>query len=61
MSDTREKLEQMGFRILDAVRTELLLSMRLWTSRHPPREQTRLTYALTRDFFFRFMWRDPAG
>ena len=28
MSDTREKLEQMGFRILDAVRTELLLSMR---------------------------------
>ena len=51
MSDTREKLEQMGFRILDAVRTELLLSMRL----------TRLTYALTRDFFFRFMWRDPAG
>ena len=50
MSDTREKLEQMGFRILDAVRTELLLSMRL-----------RLTYALTRDFFFRFMWRDPAG
>ena len=26
MSDTREKLEQMGFRILDAVRTELLLS-----------------------------------
>ena len=28
MSQTREKLEQMGFRILDAVRTELLLSMR---------------------------------
>ena len=28
MSETREKLEQMGFRILDAVRTELLLSMR---------------------------------
>lgn len=28
MSETREKLEEMGFRILDAVRTELLLSMR---------------------------------
>ena len=28
MSQTREKLEEMGFRILDAVRTELLLSMR---------------------------------
>ena len=28
MSETRIKLEQMGFRILDAVRTELLLSMR---------------------------------
>ena len=28
MSQTREKLEEMGFRILDAVRTELILSMR---------------------------------
>ena len=28
MSETREKLEEMGFRILDAVRTELLVSMR---------------------------------
>ena len=28
MSETREKLEEMGCRILDAVRTELLLSMR---------------------------------
>ena len=28
MSQTREKLEEMGFRILDAVRTELLVSMR---------------------------------
>ena len=28
MSETREKLEQMGLRILDAVRTQLLLSMR---------------------------------
>ena len=28
MSETRVKLEEMGFRILDAVRTELLLSMR---------------------------------
>ena len=28
MSQTREKLEEMGVRILDAVRTELLLSMR---------------------------------
>ena len=28
MSETREKLEEMGFRILDAVRTQLLVSMR---------------------------------
>ena len=54
MSDTREKLEQMGFRILDAVRTELLLSMRFMAP-------ALNSLGFKMDFFCRFTWRDRAG